>query len=510
MAGDILGEVVLNHPKYSQLLLAANLLSSNHSRLAFDVEIVDMKALAPGNVDVSREVDYEGTRLILFRAGAPFETIEHKLANADILGISANYTFERPMVTEAIRFVRERRLAGLIIVGGHDATADPQYYLAHGADACVLGEGETALQDIAHAMVNGAIFSVPGIAYLEDGRLRKNGKRRNHRFDKIAFPDAVLLKSFGYDQCPDGPAPEGVQRALAVLETSRGCNERCSFCDSSFIIGAYRPIPLSLLLERIDVLVEARIRTLLFSDDNLLYRLLPQHGASSGRDELLTFFRALASKGFSWTFYNGLQFGLLENNGVIDEELIAALFFHAFAGSSFRGCFRAYIPLEKFSPDEMARLPKLRPLEIEQDILRVVASKGVPELNLGFIIGNIRETPQSLDHAQACAAQFGDLVRTASSGLTVPRFFPWCSVPIPGTPDYKHFKSHIRYPTSDFPELFSNYTSVIGNEFYSPLDITLARQRIDIELNGGTKALHTVTPPTRRLSGHDAARGPDH
>jgi len=117
----------------------------------------------------------------------------------------------------------------------------------------------------------------------------------------------------------------------------------------------------------------------------------------------------------------------------------------------------------------------------------------VPELNLGFIIANIRETPSTLQETVDRAHEFGAVVQEGSSGHSVPRFFPWCSVPIPGTPDYKKFSSHILYPAAEFPELYSNYTSVLANEFYSPLDFTLERARISEELNKGSKQLHTVT-----------------
>lgn len=66
---------------------------------------------------------------------------------------------------------------------------------------------------------------------------------------------------------------------------------------------------------------QAGIRTILFADDNLLYRILSEHGGERGRCDLLTFFQALFENGFAWTFYNGLQFGLLEHSGSLDQEL---------------------------------------------------------------------------------------------------------------------------------------------------------------------------------------------
>jgi hypothetical protein len=492
VGGNILGEVLSNHVKYPQLVLAANLISARNLPLQFEVEVVDLKAHACPEVKKYKEVDYQGRTLSIWRVGAPFGVLEQKIHGAQIVGISANFTFERGLVAQTIEFLN-RKTCALIVVGGHDATADPRYYLERGADVCVLGEGETALQEIAVAQQRGDLSVVPGIAFLDRGQLRKNGKRTNHDVNGIAYPDCDLLTSFQFDQCPDGPLPRGVDPRMAVIETSRGCDERCSFCDTSFIVGKYRPMRLQSLYDRVEAIESAHIKTILFADDNLLYRILPHYGGRTGRQDLLLFFNHLFERRFAWTFYNGLQFGLLEKAGTIDLELIEALFKNELTEGTFRGCFRAYIPLEKFTEIEMDLLPKLRSIQVEQEIVGCIARMKVPELNLGFIIANIRETPSTLQETENRAREFGAIVQEGSSGQTVPRFFPWCSVPIPGTPDYKNFSPHILYPASEFPELYSNYTSVLANDFFSPLDFTLERARISEELNNGISTLHTVT-----------------
>lgn len=493
--GDVLGEVVLNHPKYSQLLLAANLRAQRSPGVEFDVDFVDLKAAEPRQISWYRTIDYDGQSLNCFRVGAPLESARSRFVESDLVGISANFTYERRLVVETIRFIRENATNAVVVVGGHDATVSPEYYLNRGAHVCVLGEGESALPDIALALRSGSLASVHGIAIRENGKVHRRGKRLNHRFDQIAFPDADLLRPFRFDQCPDGPFPTGVDPRLAVLETSRGCNERCSFCDSSFVVGRFRSIATDILRSRIAEMTRAGIRTVLFADDNILYRILPQNGGEAGRQELVAFFTGLYEAGFAWTFYNGIQFGLLERDGCLDSELIDCLFRNSRDEGRFRGCFRAYIPLEKFDQDEMARLPKLRSIEVEQAILSAIAERGVPELNLGFIIGSIDETAAKVSEAVSRAEEFGAIVRGSSQHRSHPRFFPWCSVPIPGTPDYRRFHAHIAYPADEFPELFSNYTSVLSTEHYRALDLTRERARIDIALNGGEKFIHKIPLP---------------
>ncbi len=488
--GSLLGEVVLNHVKYPQLLLAANLLSDSSARNQFTVEIADLKATLPRELTNYRTIDYQGRRMAFWRIGAPFDVLEEKLSGVSIIGISASFTFERAIVIQTIQFLRKRTQAH-IVIGGHDATADPKYYLERGADLCVLGEGETALQEIALALADGNIQSVQGIAFVENGQMRKTGKRHNHDLSTISYPGTLMAVS-EYNQCPDGPLPEGVDSHVAVIETSRGCNERCSFCDSSFIVGAYRAVTTAKLASIIKELQIAGRRTILFADDNLLYRMLPKFGGHGGREDLLVFFRTLFDAGFAWTFYNGLQFGLLESDGNIDQELIQALFGNDLSDGHLRGCFRAYIPLEKFTEPEMSMLPKLKALSVERDILATICKMKVPEVNLGFIIASIRETPSSLRDTVVRAQEFGRVVSASSNGASLARFFPWCSVPIPGTPDHRDFKPNIVYSELEYPELFSNYTSVLKNDHYSPLEFTLMRIGMSKELNGGEERLHTV------------------
>lgn len=359
----------------------------------------------------------------------------------------------------------------------------------------MLGEGETALPEILEGWRQGGLDRVPGIAFLDGSQVRRVGRRRRQDLTTVAFPSAAFLRARTYTECPEGPLPESVGTKVAVFETSRGCGEGCSFCDSTYVVGAYRSLALARLLAQIDAIAEADIRTILFADDNLLYRILPAFGGERGRQDLLGLFGVLASRGFSWTFYNGIQFGLLERDGRLDEELVDALFGHRFVDGRVSGCFRAYIPLEKFDDDEMKRLPKLRTLEVERAILAAIASRQVPELNLGFIIGSPRETPLTLAHAETTARGFGDVVRRASGGRSLPRFFPWCSIPIPGTPDHKLSGPHVQFSEGEYPELFSCYSSVIGNEFFSPLDFTMARRRMDRDLNEDGKVVDSSTLP---------------
>ena len=247
-----------------------------------------------------------------------------------------------------------------------------------------------------------------------------------------------------------------------------------------------------------NVLESAGIRTLQIIDDNLLYRTLPRYGGSEGRDTILRLFRHLYDRGFAWEFFNGFQLALFEHDGRIDEELIGALYRSGWSGDRFVGCFRSYVPIDKVVDDEMSRLRKLKPLDVAISVVGAIAACAVPILALGFVIGNARETPASLEETCDKAAAFRDLVHRRSSGRTTPVVLPLCSVPLPGTPDFRNFSRHIAFSPEEYPELYNIFVSVLHTEAFSPWDLTRARRRMRNALNSDSvpaPSASRVDPP---------------
>src|ERR1022692_3598967 len=77
--GAILGEVTLNHAKYTQILLAANLTADPELGLEFTTQVVDLKASSPVQMTWSRAIPYCGRELGVWRVGAPNETLAQHL-----------------------------------------------------------------------------------------------------------------------------------------------------------------------------------------------------------------------------------------------------------------------------------------------------------------------------------------------------------------------------------------------------------------------------------------------
>jgi anaerobic magnesium-protoporphyrin IX monomethyl ester cyclase len=147
----------------------------------------------------------------------------------------------------AFRMIGEARARGLpVIVSSHDASDDPEAYLRAGASFVVLGEGEITLGDLlarlqeAHfdgeAVRDAAASSVPGVAFLHRGLLRRSASR-------------TLLKDLDALPLPAWDLAD-VDRYRAFwtrrhgyfslnLVTTRGCPYLCNWCSKPVYGNTY-------------------------------------------------------------------------------------------------------------------------------------------------------------------------------------------------------------------------------------------------------------------------------
>lgn len=108
----------------------------------------------------------------------------------------------------------------LVITGVHGSLYPQRLLEQTGAYALVIGEPE---QTAAELLAGGERSQVPGLAYLEDGKLIANQPRPLLDLNSLPLPafDLAPPKRYSY---------EALGGDLALLETSRGCPHNCSFC----------------------------------------------------------------------------------------------------------------------------------------------------------------------------------------------------------------------------------------------------------------------------------------
>ncbi len=132
----------------------------------------------------------------------------------------AGWSFYSPdfLATAAdVRAVKAAAGGVVHLAGGVHASAEPLQTLRAGFDLVALGEGESAAVRL---VANGEPReSVPGLAWLEDGRLRSTGPGERRPLDEFPGFNAAAGK-------------------WNALEITRGCVYACSFCQTPFMFKA--------------------------------------------------------------------------------------------------------------------------------------------------------------------------------------------------------------------------------------------------------------------------------
>jgi anaerobic magnesium-protoporphyrin IX monomethyl ester cyclase len=132
--------------------------------------------------------------------------------------------------------IKNHRPHTLIVVGGCHATALPEETLSEfsGFDVAVIGEGEaTFLEMLSSIKANGSIpDNLAGTAVRSEGKVLSNKPREYIRIlDELPLPAWSLFRNFPHAFCP---SPARVKRyPCASVVLTRGCPNRCVFCDRS-------------------------------------------------------------------------------------------------------------------------------------------------------------------------------------------------------------------------------------------------------------------------------------
>lgn len=458
ISGVNLGAVRTNHPKISQLILAA---IAKRDFPNSSVRIADLKSKNPNKETKYKKIQYGKDLIDAYLAGETFDSIESDIRWADTIVLTNNFTQEAGIVGDLIGFCKQANPAVRVFVGGSDAmVARPEvnrqnYFVSKGADCVAAGDGEILLPRV----LEGTFSSKESIAVLPD-------------FDKVPNPALDMVDLSQYTESHEGPLPSGVLPPLMYMKTSRGCRQFCDFCSTPFTKGRYRFMSQKRIESLLMHYASFGVRTLLLCEDNVLSRL----DFSGGRELIIQWFNFMREHGFVWEFSNGVEIGKLWKNNVIDAELIGVLF--GYDGKT--GCYRSYIPLERVDAQSYR---KLKSFEVEKEILECIARSGVQLLNLGVIVGNPRETSDSLALTETKMHELMGLCRAYSVSPYVNVFL---HIPIPGTIDYRRFydEHRLAYDVNCFPELYNFYTSVINGDNFDCRQLTRIRREIAFRLNG--------------------------
>jgi anaerobic magnesium-protoporphyrin IX monomethyl ester cyclase len=118
----------------------------------------------------------------------------------------------------------------IVVVHGSDASDHHAKYLAHGADAVMIGECETTLSELCGRLIchtGRELREIDGLVYTEDGVVQRTHKREiNNNLDSMPFPAWHLVDHERYRTL--WTKRHGYYSVNMV--TTRGCPYHCNWC----------------------------------------------------------------------------------------------------------------------------------------------------------------------------------------------------------------------------------------------------------------------------------------
>jgi radical SAM superfamily enzyme YgiQ (UPF0313 family) len=140
----------------------------------------------------------------------------------DVVGLQCNFTTERNRTIRLAQRVKRDMPRAFVVVGGHDASRDPEWFRNKSIDAIAIGDGEEVMPPLVDALARGRdIKSVAGLTI--DGLSTGHAPMRAN-LDEYPLPARHLIAQYADHYYINFRKP------LALMETARGCPFKCNFC----------------------------------------------------------------------------------------------------------------------------------------------------------------------------------------------------------------------------------------------------------------------------------------
>jgi len=186
-----------------------------------------VEPLGPICVAACLERDGHDCQVVDLRLDGLEPGIERTRAFApDVVGLQCNFTTERYRTLKLAARVKKELPDAFVVVGGHDASRDPDWFRHSAVDAVAVGDGEEVMPPLVDALERGADpATVPGLLLPKDGGWASTGAPPARRaLDDYPLPARHLIAHY---------APHyyiNFRKPLALMETARGCPFKCNFC----------------------------------------------------------------------------------------------------------------------------------------------------------------------------------------------------------------------------------------------------------------------------------------
>ena len=268
-----------------------------------------------------------------------------RIENPGLVGFSCyvwNYEYSKTLARE----IKRRYPDCIIVFGGHQLNDTSDAVGADYIDYILLGEGEQSFcQLLRYLAGHGELADIPNLLYKENGAVCRTPVRL------VQIPDRVSPYVAGLFDPLFETEPLSFS---AILETNRGCPNRCAFCDWGNIKARVHNYSLDLILQEIEWMAAHKIEYVYCADAN--FGLFP-------RDEEIVEYmiacheRTGYPKKFQATYSKNNPQTVFRITKRLNEAGMskgATLSFQSMNQDVLNNIFRKNMPLEKFR--ELMRL----------------------------------------------------------------------------------------------------------------------------------------------------------
>ena len=375
------------------------------------------------------------------------------IATSSIFSAQTRMHFE--IATIAKKVSKENSKPILTVSGGVNARALREHFLSNGFDIVALGEGEITIVQIVEQFSS----SKPDYSKVERIAFRKDDKtiitsapyRKPTKFIDHVPHAAIDIFPLEVYQNLSNPSqsPHRQGTRFAGIQTSRGCQDKCTFCHISLEkderdmlgnIGFLRMFSKERIAEDVSRAIRLGVTRFYFEDDNLFFN----------KKRLFKLAPSLKREGLSYSNVNGANIRFLvkkvNNRYEVDNEFINML-------ADF-GLDELMLPFETRSKEIMQKYAtgKYDPEEMNPvGILKSLKKAGI-RTRSNFLIGFRDESWESVLRTK-------DFVKELfAEGLDQVKF--GIPVPYPGTLD---FENEMRKPDvrKNFNDNLLKYTDLM-------------------------------------------------
>jgi len=144
----------------------------------------------------------------------------------DMVGLQCNFTTERNRTIRLAQRIKRENPKALVVVGGHDASRDPDWFRHEAIDSIAIGDGEEVMPALANALSQSRdVKAVRGLEVRNgDGWIYTGHVDARPNLDLYPKPARHLIERYAEHYYINFHKP------LALMETARGCPFKCNFC----------------------------------------------------------------------------------------------------------------------------------------------------------------------------------------------------------------------------------------------------------------------------------------